>query len=227
MQFTLDFINTKFDEFNSHIFAGLLPKPPILLCDTKNTIGQCVSPIGPILAGQPRHSFFKLRFSLRFDMKQNELEDVIIHEMIHYFILLHGLTDSSPHGDIFKALMHSINAKHGRNISIRYKSQNGDTARIMDERKTWHVIAVMTASDGKSYIKVLPRVAERIVKFRNDVLKAQNIRSIDLYLHNNPFFNQYPVSAALRMYLLSKEEIDKNLAGARKLIVKGNSVTEA
>lgn len=55
-------------------------------------------------------------------MPENEWEDILIHEMIHYFIAYQGLNDNAPHGKLFREKMNEINTKYHRNISISRKN---------------------------------------------------------------------------------------------------------
>ena len=51
------------------------------------------------------HYDFRLKISTGFDLSQEELEDVIIHEMIHYYIAWRNIKDSSVHGEVFRGIM--------------------------------------------------------------------------------------------------------------------------
>ena len=118
---TIPYIEAKFDEFNKLIFSGELPKIPILLGSATRVIGSFTYRVHKNFWGKKAYSDLKLRFSTKFDLPENELQDVIIHEMIHYYIHFKNLKDRSAHGPLFKNLMNQINKNFGRNISIRHK----------------------------------------------------------------------------------------------------------
>jgi len=67
---------------------------------------------------------FQFVISTKVDLPEAEVEDTIIHEMIHYWILSNQMQDTGPHGDIFKAKMKEINMKYNRNLSIVHKTTN-------------------------------------------------------------------------------------------------------
>ena len=118
MKPTLPYLKEKFAHFNNLIFNGRLPEIPIFLCEVKTFVGQYKSKIKYHPDGRREHYLHALRFSTCFDLPERQLEDVIIHEMIHYFIAYNGLHDRSAHGPLFKALMKSVNETHGRSLTI-------------------------------------------------------------------------------------------------------------
>ncbi|MDE6257314.1 MAG: SprT-like domain-containing protein [Muribaculaceae bacterium] len=126
MKATIKYVENKFDEFNRQMFGGRLPKLPVRMSDAVTFLGMCVAKVRTLPDGRKEHFDFELRVSLRHDIPERDLEDVIIHEMIHYFIMYNELTDSSPHGELFKAMMHSINRTYGRNITISRRSTPKD-----------------------------------------------------------------------------------------------------
>ena len=155
------------------------------------------------------------------------MEDTVIHEMIHYFIMLHGLQDSSPHGMIFKAIMRQINTVHGRNLSVSHRVTHEQKAQAKTAAKpTWHVIAVITLRSGVSGVKVLPRVIPKILDFYKKVSAVRDVREVRLFLHDNPYFNRYPTSTALRYHELPPDEIERELKGSRHLFVENGKLVQ-
>ena len=226
MKPTIPYIEDKFKGFNELMFGGRLPLPKILLSDAASYLGICKSKIRHTPDGRMEHYDFQLRFNVTYDLPENVVEDTIIHEMIHYFIMLHGLRDTSPHGQIFKSIMKSINTNFGRNLSISHRVTNAQKAQAKSSKPTWHVIAVITFRSGETGIKVLPRVIPKIIDFHNRISAVREVREITLHLHDNPYFNQYPTSTALRYHELDSATISRELQGARKLIVRGSELIQ-
>ena len=146
-----------------------------------------------------------LRFSTSFDLPENELEDVIIHEMIHYRIAYNCMRDTSSHGQMFKSMMQEINREHGRNIAIRHRMVESGGSQIVDTRKrlSRHVVAVVKFKDGRTGIKVLPRIVQRISNYYNKVGAASHVESVDLYFSLDPYFDLYPNSSALKVHIIA------------------------
>ena len=217
---TIPYIEAKFDEFNKLIFSGELPKIPILLGSATRVIGSFTYRVHKNFWGKKAYSDLKLRFSTKFDLPENELQDVIIHEMIHYYIHFKNLKDRSAHGPLFKNLMNQINKNFGRNISIRHKGAVRAHEQMADAKPRYRVVAVVTMKDGKTGIKVLPRIKEKVHHYYKAVSAASTVSHIALYITPNPFFGQYPCSSALRIHYVDNTILQPQLAESTMLPIK-------
>lgn len=205
------------------MFEGELPRIPIELSDAKTFLGKCVFKKHRNAFGKTVLSDFKLRFNTRIDLSERELEDIILHEMIHYYIGYNQLDDSSAHGPLYRQIMNNINSKYGRNITVSHKSSNEQKEQLQDKRIRFHVVAVVKFHDGRTGIKVLPRVVRSIRYYYNQVLLSPEISSIDLYMSNNVFFNRYPNSSALKVHFIENETIVEQLKDAEKMAWKAGA----
>ena len=224
MRATVPYIEQKFEEFNRQMFGGKLPKIPVELSDAKTFLGQCVYKRRRKPFGKTELYDFRLRINTRLDLPEREVEDTIIHEMIHYYIGYNQLEDASAHGPIFLKIMNDINRRFGRNLSVSHKSTKEQREQLQDKRSHYHVVAVVQFHDGRVGIKVLPRVLRSILYYYNNVLANKDIKAIQLYMSNNVFFNRYPNSKALRVHFLETDEINKQLEGAEKMACDGKSI---
>lgn len=161
---------------------------------------------------------FKLRINTRIDLPEAEIEDTIIHEMIHYFIGYNQLEDASAHGPMFLHMMNSINAKYGRHLSVSYKVTKEQREQAIDAKQHWRVVAVVKFKDGRYGIKVLPRIQQRIVNYYTKVGSSKDVERVDLYMSNNVYFNRFPNSSVLNAHYVDIEEINKNIKGAEPLV---------
>ncbi|MDE7153642.1 MAG: SprT-like domain-containing protein [Muribaculaceae bacterium] len=222
MIFNLDFIQSRFDEFNRSIFGGVLPKISIVLSDSKSTLGMYNVKYKRNSDGSRNMVSEVLRFSTNFNLEERRLEDVIIHEMIHYYISFHKLKDTTAHGKIFRSMMNEINQKFGRSITIT--TRVADTDNMSVSSRKWHLIAVLKLKDGKYGLKVLPRVLQTIISYRNGVMNYDNLASIAFFLHNAPYFNKFPVSGVLKFHPVEPEVLKQELIGAQYVDVQPNKV---
>ena len=161
---------------------------------------------------------FKLRINTRIDLPEAEIEDTIIHEMIHYFIGYNQLEDASAHGPMFLHMMNSINAKYGRHLSVSYKVTKEQREQAIDAKQHWRVVAVVKFKDGRYGIKVLPRIQQRIVNYYTKVGSSKDVERVELYMSNNVYFNRFPNSSVLNAHYVDIEEINKNIKGAEPLV---------
>ena len=213
MRATIPYIEQKFDEYNSLMFGGRLPRIPIQLSNAKTFIGQCVCRKRRKLFGKTERYDFRLRFNTRIDLSERELEDTIIHEMIHYYIGYNQLEDTSAHGQLFRSMMDDINRRFGRNLTVAHKSTAEQREQLQDRRKRYHVVAVVQFRDGRTGIKVLPRVRRSILYYCNNVVANKEIQAIRLYMSNDVFFNRFPNSSALRVHFVDADTISQHLEG--------------
>ena len=209
---TIPYIEAKFDEFNKLIFGGELPRIPIVLGSATRVLGAFSCKVRRNFWGKKEYFDLKLRFSKKFDLPGNELEDVIIHEMIHYYIRFKGLKDEGSHGPIYVKIMNEINQKFGRNITIK---QDTKDVGLVDTKPKQRIIAVLEKKDGTVGIKVLPRNETKIHAYCKRINSAKNMASIILYMSTNPFFSKYPSSSALYIHPISRTELQTQLAGAK------------
>lgn len=104
----MDYVKRKFDEFNRLCFGGELPSLPMRLSNSRSAFGLFVHP-RRYPASAPRGvGECHMRISTRFDLPERDVEDTIIHEMIHYYIWYRRITDTSAHGKVSAVLMYSI-----------------------------------------------------------------------------------------------------------------------
>lgn len=203
-----DYIRERFREYNAAMFGGRLPEPPIELTPAKTFLGQCRSQISRLTDGRKVHGNFRLRFSTSHDLPEAELQDTVIHEMIHYFILLNGLVDTSTHGKIFKSLMRSINANFNRNIAI---SHHGAPGLATAQKRKTYVVARIALKSGKTGFKVIPNTRQSINRFMGAIKRVAEVKEVKLHVSDNPFFGHYPSSAALKIHLIDAALLDANL----------------
>ena len=98
---THEYVKDKFGEFNRLIFGGKLPLLPICMSNARTFLGACTFKRKRNWLGKTVLYDFKLKISTRFDLPEKELEDTIVHEMIHYYIAVNKLKDTSTNGHIF------------------------------------------------------------------------------------------------------------------------------
>lgn len=224
MKPTRDYIAKKFDEFNEKIFANRLAPLPIKMAHVKSYLGACVCKKRLLPGGTIKKYDFALRFNADMDLEETQIEDVVIHEMIHYYIDSKGLHDTSAHGPLFQRMMSEINARHGRHVNISYRLPNRGSASAVATRPRWHVVARLSMSDGRTAVKVLPRIVQRIVGFDRALRHAPQVKGAEYFLSNDPYFNRFPNSSALRVHFIEADEFNCHLQGAERLECRGGQV---
>ena len=225
MKATVPYIQQKFREFNQIFFAGTLPELPIELSDAKGFVGVCRYKSRQKEDGTVELYDFKLSINTRIDLPEREIEDTIIHEMIHYFIGVNRLEDSSSHGPMFQHLMKTINEKYGRHVSITHKTTPEQQEALIDKKQHYHVVAVVSFVGGKIGIKVLPRVLPSILNYYNKVREQGSVTDVRLYMSNDIYFNRFPNSAALKVHYVDPAELEEHIKEAEVLGCDGKTIT--
>lgn len=224
MKATIPYIERKFEEFNQQMFAGQLPKLPIELSNAKTFLGVCVYKKRRLPNGEIEKYDFRLRINTRIDLSEQEIEYTIIHEMIHYLIGINKMEDTSSHGAVFQGIMNTINEKYGRHLTISHRGTKEQNEQAYDTRKHWHVVAVVNFIDGKTGVKVLPRVLPRILNYYNIVSSNSNVVDVTLYMSNDIYFNRFPKSSALTVRYVDKEDVMGHLKDAEHMRCDGTKV---
>ena len=215
---THEYVKEKFGEFNRLIFDGKLPLPPICMSNARTFLGACTFKSKRNWLGRTVLYDFKLKISKRLDLPENEIEDIIIHEMIHYYIGVNQMKDSSAHGTLFRQMMSDINRKHGRHITISHKMTTEQRQLTVDKTEKWHVVAVVGMKNGRTGIKVLPRVWQSINKYCDGVKRSGEVDEVKLYICKDAYFNRFPTSSALRVYYPPMDELTRHLKDAKPLV---------
>ena len=219
MDISVPYLLDRFEYFNVLIFNGKLPFVPIVLSRARTFLGKCEFKGRINALGREEFFDFIIRISVSFDMNEDQLDDVLIHEMIHYCIAVNQQRDTSPHGVMFRQLMDTINKRFGRHVSI---SNSMHAAPAPVKRKRWHVVAVVETTDGKTGIKVLPRIVERITDYYNGVKASSIVKNVKFYMSNDPFFNDYPNSGALKIYYVDYDLLTTHLKGSHDVLCDTN-----
>ena len=104
-----------FDECNLKYFNHSLPRPKYGLMRKKT-----------ILAGfqyskdkGKKHpiKWQKILFSECYDYTEEEFRNLMVHEMIHYYIAWNNIKDNKTHGNEFMKMAEEMNVKYGLNIT--------------------------------------------------------------------------------------------------------------
>ncbi len=207
---TIDYIERKFSEFNHMIFEDRLKPLPFKLSCARTFLGQLRYRRKRGFWGKCKYDNFQLVISGRRDMAESLLEDTIIHEMIHYYILSNQLTDTSSHGQLFRQMMNDINARFGRNVTISHKSTVTEIEQDSEVRN--HLICVSRFQDGRTGITIAAKTRAGVLW--KEIPRVTGVVECKWYLSQNPYFNRFRRSRSIKIYLADKGELERNLEDA-------------
>ena len=221
MRPSIDYIKTKFDEFNKLCFGGTLKPLPFRLSSARTFIGKVQFERKRNVYGKLHNQNFVFRISDLIDRPQEVIDDTILHGMIHYYILSNQIHDTSPHGVVFKKWMNEINAKYNRNITISHRLTQQE--REGDDQIRRHFVCLVHFNDGQIGIAI--PASTRLFQFYDQIPKIKGIVGWQWYGTHNPYFNRYKRSTTvIKVFKFSQEEFDKYLKNEVKLIKRGNTI---
>ncbi|MDE7160351.1 MAG: SprT-like domain-containing protein [Muribaculaceae bacterium] len=192
-----DFMKEKFAYFNGKIFSGLLPVPELRVRMARTYRGKFFHRHTPLT------DKYTIVLSTSYDLSERELEDVLIHEMIHYHIAYHRIADKSAHGPRFRSLMRQVNTIHGRNIEISHRALPGEIqprTRVTLKRS---FVCVLKMRDGECLITRVP--STRIFEFERVFASQPSIVSRKWYGSFDPAFLFYPASTKPKGYRITSD----------------------
>ena len=211
---TVEYLEERFDTFNRMCFDGALPRIPIKLSRARTFVGRLIyRPVRDWRGRVVRREDFVLRISTYFDLPEAEIEDTLIHEMIHYWIAWKGIKDTSSHGKEFRRIMKEINALHGRHLTISHKSTPEEQDR--DTRVRDHWFCVSQLADGRTALTVAAQPC--IARIRRAFRWSPSIRSQPWYHSRDPWFNRYPHCRSPKIFPVDPAVLQPHLDAAELL----------
>lgn len=206
-------LKERFDYFNQIIFGGELPKIPIIVGNAKSYLGRLEyrktrrTGLNPF-ARKPKYEDVRLRISNWCVLTDDMVEDVLIHEMIHLYILVKDINDTSAHGKVFRKMMGEINTKFGRNIRISHK---GAEQKPRTTAVRMRCVGLSLLETGKYGVTVCTEASAG--KIAALLPRRYKIMFTKWYKSNHPFFAHYPLSCRGTIYKITTENAEYILSG--------------
>ena len=101
-----------FNEYNNKCFGGELPRPMLNLVHDKKTLGRFTCDFYDDEMENPR-----IDISDNYEYTEDRLRDVLVHEMIHYYLAYTQQDVYLTHGKEFKAMANYVNSNFGMNVT--------------------------------------------------------------------------------------------------------------
>ncbi len=197
-----------FDTFNRQYFNGELPLPRLALGNSRTRLGSMSCRRRRTLTGW-RFSDFAIRLSTYYDCTEREMQTVLLHEMIHYYIAWKGIRDDAPHGRVFRSIMNGLNTRHGWNISVSASMRGRKTAAPHNDRRPRLVLALEN-SRGECFLTVVnPRYAAQL---KSRLKNAADATQRAWFVSTDPFFSDFTTVRSLRARKVKREVFDEKIA---------------
>ncbi len=200
MRASLEFLENRFDKYNQDIFQSALPRPLMHISSARSFMGQFKVERQRSFFGKLKETYH-LTLSDRYDLEESTLEDVVIHEMIHYIIHYKKIKDSSSHGKHFRKLMDEINLKYGRHISVSHRCSPNELDS--DDTKSHSIVCLCTMTDGR---KLVCRVSQsKVFDIHRAFQEWDKVKKEEWYWVYGSYFNRYRRVLTPRLFSIDSE----------------------
>ena len=220
MRATIEYIKSKFDEYNQTMFGGELKPLPFKLSNARSFLGAVLYMQDKNPDGTWHYYGFVFKISTVMDLPEDVVQDTIIHEMIHYYIMSNQLQDTSTHGKLFIEKMQEINRKFGRNLSVTYtytKQEEDSDTRILQ-----HIVCISRLSTGERGVTLATK--SRLLDLWDEMPNIPEITELRWIVTTDPYFNRFPKTTMPGFIYVSSEELEPHLKDAKELFRQGNSI---
>ena len=208
MRPNLEFLEDRFFIYNRKIFNSELPKPMMHISSARSFMGQFKVVRNRTQLGKAKDSYH-LTLSNRYDLEENVLEDVLIHEMIHFLIHVRRIKDTSSHGLNFRKLMNEINEIYGRHITVSHRCTKAELES--DASKAHSIVCLCTMTDGR---KLICRVAQsKVFEIHRAFQEWDKVEKEEWYWVYGSYFNRFRKVVTPRLFSVDKEGLDNLTSG--------------
>lgn len=152
---------------------------------------------------------YHLTLSNRYDLPVEVLEDIVIHEMIHFHIHHAGIRDTSSHGEAFRRLMNEINRRFGRHITVSHRC----TPEQLDSdgNKAHSIVCLCTMTDGRMLVS---RVSQsKVFEIYRAFCDWDKVSAQEWFWVYGSYFNRYRRVLTPKLFSIDSEGIAMVRAG--------------
>ena len=161
---------------------------------------------------------FTIRISTYYEMNDRQVQNILLHEMIHYYIAYTGKKDTSPHGVVFCEMMERLNRQYGWEMSISMRTKGLKVSKDSKKLETSaeRLILALLMKDGKYFLSVVnPKYATRLEK---QIKRVFEIQKHAWYVSDDNFFSDFPQVRSLRARKVSECQFNDFINGGAKPI---------
>lgn len=214
---TISYMQQAFERYNKLCFKGQLTPPRFKLSRSRSQLGW-MKYMRTRRLMRVTKTDYTIALSVCYDLPTDELDDVLIHEMIHYYIAVKGLRDNAPHGALFRQLMNEINALYGRHITVsaRHKASSLSSSRItLDVPR---LVLALEMADGTRYLSQVAPRAMLDVTMR--ISSIPHLQRYAWYESRHPFFATLPKVRTARAVRVTPSSYEAYLQDAKLIAEK-------
>lgn len=198
---TVELLRAWFADFNVRYFGGALPMPLLKVSNARTTLGQFSRrKVRGGLLGLRSADECCISVSRYYDIAERELQNILLHEMIHFSISRGKVRDTSPHGVLFHREMDRLNAQ-GWHISVSTNTKGWAVSG--GKRRSLRCVVVAATSRG-CYIAAVQRPYVRAVD--GVLARVGGFEQRRWYYTNDDYFQSLPLVRTPRLRRVGEAE---------------------
>lgn len=105
-----------FNKCNNAYFEGKLPVPQFDLLHSFRTCGYFCCDYEQEWFSKKLYNFC-ISMTDYYDFTKKQFEDILVHEIIHYYLVYFGEDTNCTHGKKFKKMAENLNRKYGLHVT--------------------------------------------------------------------------------------------------------------
>ena len=125
------------------------------------------------------------------DFQAQFIDNVLVHEMIHQYIIQNDLKDTSPHGRLFKVFMYRINGSFAGRLNIRIRDVNPSLPQNGEGDKIHSLLLIHFHNPTSICAVVNPAKISYFDSLLKRNKKNWDIRSYQWAESNDVYFNHF------------------------------------
>ena len=202
MIITTDILTQYFQRFNHDYFEDGLPLPRLVPSRSRTRLGSFSCKRQLTWRGR-KLTDFTIRISTYYNMSERQVQNVLLHEMIHYSIAYTGLKDTSAHGVVFRGMMDNLNRKYGWEIRVTQDTKGWETT--VRKAPCQRQILAMKTRDSRCFVSVVnPKFRDRL---ETQIKKVPEIVWHQWFMSSDEYFSNFPTVRTLRGRRVSEEQL--------------------
>lgn len=205
MELTARYLRERFRVLNEQYFGGELPLPQLMVSNARTQLGQfSCTRYRKGLFSRGVTTNYKIKVSEYYEQTAEEIDDTLLHEMIHYLIAFRGWRDSSAHGPLFRQEMARLNGM-GRHITVSARTATMGISERNKRRQ--HLVLALEDAAGRRYLSVVNPSYKRYVE--EQLRSVPTITAHQWIVSDDDYFNGFSQVRSLRARRVSKEKYDE------------------
>lgn len=199
MTVTTDWLEACFQRFNANYFNAQLPLPIFKLSKSRTRLGT-MSYKKVRRWGRWQSSDFTIRLTTYYDMTERQAQNVLLHEMIHYYIAYTGQRDTAPHGAVWKGMAETLNRKYGWEIKATTATRGWQVATgiapVHRPHPENYLVLALRMADGRCFLSVIQPQWATAIEHR--LKHVPQLVGHGWYTTADTYFDNFPRCRTLR-----------------------------